>query len=161
MAGKRKKKDQAPEGVVVLIRNRKALHDYAIEERLEAGISLTGSEVKSLRDKHASIGEGFVTIRNGEAWLIGVQIEEYPFANQLNHEPTRERRLLLHRREIDKLDVRVHQRGYSLVPLSVYVKDGRIKLEIGVGRGKRQYEKRHTLREADAKREMEAGARRR
>jgi SsrA-binding protein len=149
------------DGIVVLARNRRALHDYAIEERIEAGISLTGSEVKSLRDQRASIGEGFVTIRGGQAWLVNVQIQEYPYAHQQNHEPMRERRLLLHRREIAKLDSKALQRGYSIVPLSIYLKKGRIKIELGVGRGKRHYEKRETLKETEAKREIDRAMSRR
>ena len=145
----------------MLVRNRRALHDYAIEERLEAGIALMGSEVKSLRDQRASLGEGYVSVRGGEAWLVGVQINEYPWAHQQNHDPTRERKLLLHRREIGKLDTKLTQKGYSAVPLAIYLKSGRIKVEIGVGRGKRQYEKRETVKEAEAKREIDRALRRR
>jgi SsrA-binding protein len=157
-AGSANKSDDA---IKVLIRNRRALHDYAIEDRLEAGIALTGSEVKSLRDQRASLGEGYVTVRGKEAWLVAVQINEYPWAHQQNHEPTRERKLLLHRREIGKLDVRLTQKGYSAVPLAIYLKNGRIKVEIGVGRGKKQYEKRETVKEAEAKREIDRALRRR
>ncbi len=149
------------DAIKVLVRNRRALHDYAIEDRLEAGISLTGSEVKSLRDQRASLGEGFITVRGGEAWLVAVQINEYPWAHQQNHLPTRERKLLLHRREIGKLDVKLSQKGYSAVPLAIYLKNGRIKVEIGVGRGKKQYEKRETVKEAEAKREIDRALRRR
>ncbi len=145
----------------VLARNRRARHDYDIEETLEAGIALIGSEVKSLRDQRASIAEGHITIRNREAWLVGVQINEYPWAHDRGHAPTRERKLLLHRREIDKLDTKLTQKGYTLVPLSFYTKGGTIKLEIGVARGKRQYEKRETQKEAEAKREMDRAMRRR
>jgi SsrA-binding protein len=157
-AGSANKSDDA---IKVLIRNRRALHDYAIEDRLEAGIALTGSEVKSLRDQRASLGEGYVTVRGKEAWLVAVQINEYPWAHQQNHEPTRERKLLLHRREIGKLDVRLTQKGYSAVPLAIYLKNGRIKVEVGVGRGKKQYEKRETVKEAEAKREIDRALRRR
>jgi SsrA-binding protein len=155
------KKPKAEDGVKVLVRNRRALHDYAIEERMEAGVALTGSEVKSLRDQRASIGDGFAIVRGGEVWLVNVQIQEYPFAHQQNHEPMRERRLLLHRREIDKLDTKTNQRGYSLVPLSIYLKDGRIKIELGLGRGKKHYEKRESLKEAEAKREIDRAMNRR
>ena len=149
------------DAIKVLVRNRRALHDYAIEERLEAGVALTGSEVKSLRDQRASLAEGFITVRGGEAWLVAVQINEYPWAHQQNHLPTRERKLLLHRREIGKLDVKLSQKGYSAVPLAIYLKNGRIKIEIGVGRGKKQYEKRETVKEAEAKREIDRALRRR
>ena len=109
--------------IKVLARNRRATHDYQIERRLEAGLVLTGSEVKSLRDQKVSIQEGFVTIRGGEAYLVNAQILEYPQAHQQNHEPTRERKLLLHRREIAKLDTKLVQKGYSLVPMSIYIKN--------------------------------------
>lgn len=148
------------EVIKVLVRNRRALHDYAIEDRLEAGVALTGSEVKSLRDQRASLTEGYVTVRGGEAWLVAVQINEYPWAHQQNHLPTRERKLLLHRREIGKLDTRLTQKGYSAVPLSIYLKNGRIKVEIGIGKGKKQYEKRETVKEAEAKREIDRALRR-
>jgi len=115
--------------------NRRARFNYDIEEKLEAGIALKGSEVKSLRDQKGSIAEGFVTIRDREAYLVNVQILEYPQAHQQNHAPLRERKLLLHRREITKLDTKLTQKGYSLVPLSVYVKNGRIKVEVGVEDG--------------------------
>jgi SsrA-binding protein len=138
----------------ILARNRKARHDYEISEVYEAGVQLVGSEVKSLRDSHASITEGFVEIRGSEAWLVNVQIEEYPWANQFNHEPTRRRKLLLHRQEIAKLAKLADQKGMTLLPLSVYLKGGKIKIEIGVGRGKKQYEKRESKKEAEAKREI-------
>ena len=157
--GKAGKKDQ--DGIKVLVRNRRAFHDYEIEETLEAGISLLGSEVKSLRDTRASIAEGHIQIRGGQVWLIGVQIQEWPWAHERTHEPLRERRLLLHRREIDKLDTRLVQRGYTLVPLAFYVKNGHIKVEIGVARGKKQYEKRESVKEAEAKREIDRAMRRR
>jgi SsrA-binding protein len=153
-------KGRAPDGVRVLVRNRRARHDYDLDETIEAGIALLGSEVKSLRDQRASIAEGHVAIRNGEAWLVGVQIQEYPWAHQRTHEPTRERKLLLHRREIHKLETRATQRGYAIIPLSFYVKGGTIKLEIGVGRGKREFEKRETVKEAEAKREIDRAMRR-
>jgi SsrA-binding protein len=148
-----KKRDQ--DGIKVLVRNRRAHHDYDIEETLEAGISLVGSEVKSLRDQRASIAEGHIAIRGGEAWLVGAQIQEYPWAHQRTHAPLRERKLLLHRREIGKLDVKLSQKGYSAVPLAIYLKSGRIKVEIGVGRGKRHYEKRESKKEAEAQREID------
>jgi len=154
-------KGRAQDGIKVLVRNRRAHYDYDIEETLEAGIALVGSEVKSLRDQRASLGEGHVAIRDREAWLIGVQITEYPWAHQRTHEPTRERKLLLHRREIDKLETRASQRGYAIIPLSFYVKGGTIKLEIGLARGKRQFEKRETVKEAEAQREIDRALRRR
>ena len=115
-------------------------------------------------DQHvqrASLAEGYVTVRGGQAWLVGVQINEYPWAHQQNHAPTRERKLLLHRREIGKLDSKLTLKGYSAVPLAIYLKNGRIKIEIGIGRGKKQYEKRETVKEAEAKREIDRALRRR
>lgn len=137
------------------MRNRKAHREYQIHETLEAGISLVGSEVKSLRESHGSIGEAYIDIRRGEAWLIGATIKEYPWANQFNHEPDRERRLLLHKREIARLAIKVQQRGFTLIPLSIYLKKGHIKVELGLATGKKLYEKRDATREADAKREIE------
>jgi len=143
------------DGIKVLVRNRKAHREYQIHETLEAGISLQGSEVKSLRDSHGSIGEAYVEVRQGEAWMVGATIKEYPWANQFNHEPDRNRRLLLHKREIVRLAIKVQQRGFTLIPLSIYLKKGRIKVEIGVATGKKLYEKRDATREADAKREID------
>ncbi len=154
-------KGGAQEGVKVLARNRRARHDYEIEESIEAGIALLGSEVKSLRDQRASIAEGHIAIRGGEAWLVGVQIQEYPWAHQRTHAPTRERKLLLHRREINKLDTKLTQRGYTLIPLSLYLKNGTIKVELGVARGKRQYEKRESVKAAEAEREIDRAMSRR
>jgi SsrA-binding protein len=154
-------KPRPQDGVKVLVRNRRARHDYDIEETVEAGIALVGSEVKSLRDQRVSIAEGHITIRNREAWLVGAQIQEYPWAHQRTHAPTRDRKLLLHRREIDKLETKLTQRGYALIPLSMYTKKGTIKLELGVARGKRQYEKRESKKEAEAKREIDRAMRRR
>ena len=121
----------------MLVRNKKAHHDFAISEKYEAGISLVGSEVKSLRDQNANLVDSYVEIRQSEAWLINAQIQPYPWANQFNHEPRRKRKLLLHRAEIKKLDIKVSQRGFSMVPLSMYMKNGKVKVEFGVGKGKR------------------------
>lgn len=145
--GKRKDNKHLPEGAKVLVRNRRATYDYAVSDRFEAGISLLGSEVKSLREGHAVIADGHAVIRNGEAWLVGVKIQEYPWANQFNHEPERERKLLLHRHEIKKLATKTQQRGYTLIPLSIYLKNGKIKVELGLATGKRQYDKRQAERE--------------
>jgi SsrA-binding protein len=147
--------------IKVLVRNRRALHDYAIEERLEAGLVLLGSEVKSLREARATLTDAHVVLRGGEAWLVNLQINEYPWANRFNHDVKRERKLLLHRRELARLDTRINQRGYTVVPLSLYLKGGRVKAELAVGRGKREYEKRESSRERDARREIEQALRRR
>lgn len=158
---KRRKDASLPEGAKVLVRNRRASHDYAIEQRIEAGISLVGSEVKSLREGKASLQEGFAEIRNGQAWLVGVQINEYPWANQFNHEPTRERRLLLHKAEIRKLAIKTRQRGYTLIPTVIYLKDGKIKIELALATGKRHYDKRESERAKTAAAEIRGHARKR
>jgi SsrA-binding protein len=135
--------------------NRKALHDYFVEDSYEAGIALTGTEIKSVRAGRVNLRDGFVQIRNGEAWLVNVHISPYDFGNRENHEPRRERRLLLHRTEIRKLQSKVAERGWTVVPLSMYVKGGRAKLEIALVRGKRLYDKKDAVAERDAEREMQ------
>lgn len=160
MAKKRSKSSSLPEGARLLLRNKRATYDYEITERLEAGMVLVGSEVKSLREARGSLAEGYVQIRRGEAWLVNAQINEYPWANQFNHDPMRERKLLLHRDQIEKLDTKVSQKGFSVVPIQIYLKGGRIKLELGVGRGKREYEKRDSKRAAEAKREIDRAMKR-
>jgi SsrA-binding protein len=159
VARKSKKRSEIPEDGILLVRNKKAWHDYEIAERFEAGLSLLGSEVKSLRDKRASLGQGYVEVRDNEAWLVSVTINEYPWANQFNHDPTRRRKLLLHRTEIRKLATMVDQRGYSAVPLALYLLRGRVKLALGVGRGRRHYEKREAKKESDAQREIDRARR--
>ena len=152
---KRQKPGSAPEGTKLLVRNRTAARDYQIHDTIEAGLVLLGSEVKSLREAHATIGDAHVQIRQGEAWLIGATIKEYPWANQFNHEPGRDRKLLLHKREIARLAIKIQQRGFSLIPLSIYLKNGRIKTQLALVTGKKLYEKRDATREADAKREID------
>ena len=135
--------------------NRKARFDYAIEETLEAGLSLTGTEVKSLRQGHANLRDAHAYIRNGEVFLLNAHIAPYEQGNRMNHDPTRSRKLLLHRREIDHLEGRVRQQGMTLVPLRIYFNDrGRAKVEIALGRGKKKYDKRQTIAERDAKRQI-------
>jgi SsrA-binding protein len=146
----------------VLVRHRKARHDYEIEATLEAGLALVGSEVKSLRESHAQISDGYAELRHGEVWLVNCKIEPYPWANQFNHEPTRPRKLLLHRQEIHRLSVKMRDTGYTLVPLEIYLKNGKIKIEIALARGKKQFEKRDSKRALEAQREIEAaGSRKR
>lgn len=151
----KKKAGNLPEGAKALVRNRRALHEYRIEERIEAGIVLVGSEVKSLREARAAMGDAYAIPRHGELWLIGLQINEYPWANQFNHEPMRDRKLLLHKREIKKLAIKTQQRGYTLVPLSIYLKDGKIKVELGLGTGKQLHEKRQASKERQDQREID------
>jgi SsrA-binding protein len=139
--------------------NRRAYHDYFVDEHYEAGLVLTGTEVKSLRAGKANLREGFVRIDGREAWLENVHISTYAQAGYGNHEPTRSRKLLLHAREIATLVGKVKQKGYTLIPLRLYFARNRAKVEVGLARGKRQYDKRQALAEADAKREMERAVR--
>lgn len=137
-----------------IIVNRKAFLDFNIHQRLEAGIALTGTEVKSAKDRKISLREGFCFMKSGELWLKNVHIAQYPFGNRLNHDPLRERKLLLHRAEIDKLKVKLREKGFTLIPLRVYVNRGRIKVELGLASGKRQFDKRDAIRRKDEKREL-------
>ena len=141
-----------------LARNRRATFGYEILERLEAGLVLLGSEVKGLRERGATINEAYVVVRGGEAWLVGAHISEYGNASD-GHDPTRTRKLLLHRREIENLDEQLTQKGLAVVPLRLYFKDGRAKLEIGVGRGRQRYDKRQRIREREDKRAADRAVR--
>jgi SsrA-binding protein len=151
----------AEQGKKIIASNRRARHEYTIEDTVEAGLVLTGTEVKSLRAGRANLSDGFGQITDSEAWLHGVHIPQYTQGTWTNHEPTRTRKLLLHRREIDRLDSSIRERGLTLVPLSLYFKDGRVKIELGLARGKRTYDKRHDLAKRDAAREVERELRRR
>src|SRR2546423_8468918 len=124
--------DAKKEDVKVILRNKKARHDYFVEWTVEAGVSLQGSEVKSLREGKAVMSDAYATIKNDEAWLINMQVTEYPWANRWNHVPKRDRKLLLHRKEITKLESASSQQGYTLLPLEVYLKQGKIKVLVGV-----------------------------
>lgn len=148
------------EDVKVLLRNKKARHDYFVEWTIEAGVSLQGSEVKSLREAKAVMSDAYAMVKNNEAWLINLQVTEYPWANRWNHVPKRDRKLLLHRKEIHKLDVAAAQSGYTILPLEIYLKQGKIKVLLGVCKGKRQYDKRQDQKKKDATREVEAALRR-
>jgi SsrA-binding protein len=143
------------QGTKYIASNRKAYHDYSIEDTWEAGIVLTGTEVKALRAGRASLIDGFAEVEGGEVWMIGVHIAEYSQGTWTNHSPRRRRKLLLHRSEIDRIERKISEKGFTLVPLSLYFKDGRAKVEIGLARGKRQYDKRQTLAAKDARRDME------
>jgi SsrA-binding protein len=151
----------ADRGKKIIASNRRARHDYTIEDTVEAGLVLTGTEVKSLRAGRASLVDGFGQITDGEAWLHGVHIPQYTQGTWTNHEPRRIRKLLLHRKEIDKLASSVNERGLTLVPLSLYFSDGKAKVELGLARGKRTYDKRQDLAKRDADREVERALRRR
>jgi len=141
--------------------NRKARHEFFIEETYEAGLMLTGTEVKSLRGGRASIQESFARVEDGEIWLYHMHIPPYEAGNIFNHDPLRPRKLLLHRREVDRLYGRVQQKGYTLVPLRLYFRRGIAKLELGLGRGKRQYDKRAAIAEREADRRIERAVRQR
>jgi SsrA-binding protein len=139
----------------VIATNRKAFHDFHVEERFEAGIALQGTEVKSLRAGQASIAEAFALVEDGEVVLHGASIEPYGAGNRANHLARRPRKLLLHRREIERIRQRTAERGYTLVPLRLYFSDGRAKLELALARGKNVVDKRHALADRDARREIE------
>lgn len=141
--------------------NRKARHEYHIEETVEAGLVLTGTEVKSLRAGRASIQDAFARVEDGEVWLDHMHIPPYEAGNIFNHDPLRRRKLLLHRREVDRLTGRVQQKGYTLVALRLYFRGGLAKVELGLARGKRQYDKRAAIAEREAARRIERAVRRR
>lgn len=141
------------QGRKIVAQNKKARHDYHIEDTWEAGLVLMGTEVKSLRAGRASLVDGFVDVDNGEVWLHSVHIPEYAQGTWTNHSARRKRKLLLHRSEIDKIDRELSEKGLTIVPLSLYFKDGRAKVEIALAKGKKQYDKRNTMRERDANRE--------
>jgi SsrA-binding protein len=142
-----------PEHTVAL--NRRARHDYAIEQTLEAGLVLTGTEIKSIRAGHVNVAEAYARIEHGEAWLIGAHIAPYEQGNRNNHEPTRTRKLLLHRDQIAELIGRTQAKGFTLVPLRLYLRDGMAKLELGIARGKKTHDKRRAIAERDARRDLE------
>jgi SsrA-binding protein len=142
-------------GIKPVASNRKAYHDYFIEETVEAGIALVGTEVKSLRSGRITLRDSYAELREGELYLVGVHISPYEQGNVWNHDPMRVRKLLLHRREIERLEGRVNERGYSVVPTKVYFKDGRAKVELGLAHGKKLYDKRADLAKKDAQRDME------
>jgi SsrA-binding protein len=143
------------QGRKLIAQNKKARHDYAIEDTFEAGLVLQGTEVKSLRQGRASLVDGFVDIDRGEAWLHGVHIPEYSNGTWTNHSARRKRKLLLNRVEIDKIERRVSEKGLTVVPLSLYFLNGRAKVEIATARGKKSWDKRHSLAERQANREIE------
>ena len=135
--------------------NRKAYHDYSIEETYEAGISLLGTEVKSLRESRVNLKDSYALVKGSEVFLINCHISPYSHGNILNHDPLRTRKLLLHSHEINKLWGKLSQKGFTLVPLKIYFKKGKAKVEIGLCKGKRQYEKRETLKEREAQKEIQ------
>jgi SsrA-binding protein len=142
-------------GQKLVAQNKKARHDYHIEDTWEAGLVLQGTEVKSLRQGRASLVDGFGEVDGGEVWLLGVHIPEYSQGTWTNHAARRRRKLLLNRVEIDRIERKISDKGYTLVPLSLYFKDGRAKVELALARGKKEYDKRHSIAERQANREKE------
>lgn len=139
----------------VVTTNRKAYHDYHIQDTYEAGIMLQGTEVKSLRDGRANLKDSYAIIKNREVFLLNCHISPYSHGNMQNHDPERTRKLLLHKKEINKLWGKTGQQGFTLIPLKIYFKDGKAKVVLGVAKGKRHYEKRTSIKEREAKREIE------
>ena len=153
MAQRKKQKD-ADDGIKIICRNKRALYEYNIFDALECGLVLTGTEVKSLRDGSASLEDAYAKIMNGEIWLIGCDIPEYAMGNRLNHKPKRPRKMLMHRREIAKFAGKASERGFTLVPLKLYFKEGRAKVEVAVARGKQVHDKRQDQKKAEAQLEI-------
>src|SRR5262249_14156310 len=143
-----------PEDFHLVTTNRAAFHDYFVEETVEAGIALSGTEVKSIREGHANLRGSYARIKDGEVWLEGAHISEYTQGTYMNHVPTRTRKLLLHRREIERLENRVSAKGLTLVPLKLYFKHNHVKVELGLARGKKLYDKREAIQQRDVQREI-------
>jgi SsrA-binding protein len=144
-----------PQGEKQIVDNRRARHDYHLSDRVEAGVVLAGTEVKALREGKATLQQAYVEIRAGEAWLNGLHIPEYGAGNRANHDPDRPRKLLLHRREIERMDGQVRQKGFTLVPTRLYFKDGRVKAEVALAKGKEVRDKRRDIADRDARRQVE------
>ncbi len=153
--GKKKAKVVHKSGIKIIAQNRRARHDYELLDTFEAGLSLTGTEIKSIRASQVTLQHAFISARDGELWLLEANIAHYVHGNDNNHEPKRPRRLLLHRREIDKILMTLATKGVTCIATKMYLKNGRAKLEIATARGKKKYDKRHDLAKKDAKRTME------
>ena len=149
------------DGVKVICRNKRAFHEYEISDRLECGLVLTGTEVKSLRDGHAVLEDAYARIDGNEVWMHNSDIPEYAMGNRMNHKPKRPRKLLLHRQEIRKFAAKAEQKGFTLVPLRIYFKEGRAKVELAVASGKKQFDKREANKKADAQRDIQRAMRER
>ena len=141
--------------IKVVATNRKAFHEYFISDTFEAGLALVGSEIKSIRAGRVSLQDGYVSFEQGEAWLANVHIAPYDPASRQNHDPKRRRKLLLHRREIDRLAGKVQEKGFTVIPTRLYLKDGRAKVEIGLAKGKRLYDKREAIAKRDSQRQVD------
>jgi len=150
-----------PEGVKVVALNRRARFDYTVDETFECGIVLLGTEVKSIKDGRVSFPDAFAEVRNGEVWLRGFRVAQYGFSSVFNHDPERLKKLLLHAQEIKRIDRRVREKGYTLIPLSIYLKNGLIKIELGLCKGKKQYDKRADIKERDVERDLRRDFRKR
>ncbi|MDR3301677.1 MAG: SsrA-binding protein SmpB [Spirochaetaceae bacterium] len=140
--------------IKVIAKNRRAFYDYTVDDRFEAGIVLQGTEIKSIKDGKISFPDAWAEIVSGEVWLNSFQISENPFSSIFNHDPERKKKLLLHREEIARLNRKVEEKGFTLIPLSFYLKNGRVKVELGVCKGKKSYDKRANIRDRDIKREV-------
>jgi SsrA-binding protein len=149
------------QGTRLIAENRRARRDYEVLERLEAGIVLTGSEVKSARAGKVQLGHAYADLRDGEAWLVGASIAEHPGSGMFGHAPERDRKLLLHRRELDSLAGKVREKGLTLVPLRMYLKDGKVKVELALARGRERADKRRVIAERDVQRQIERALKRR
>ena len=148
------KHDKGEEGIQVICRNKRALHDYEVFDTLECGVVLVGTEVKSLREGISSLEDAYAKIEDGEVWLLGSDIPEYSMGNRMNHKPKRPRKLLMHRREIARFAGKASERGLTLVPLRIYFKNGLAKVELAIARGKQLFDKREAKKKADAQRDI-------
>ena len=144
-----------PTGEKLIVDNRRARHEYHLGDRFEAGVVLAGTEVKSLRSGQATLQQAYADVRDGEAWLVGLHVPEYTEGNRANHDPDRDRKLLLHRKEIDRLLVAVREKGFTVVPTRLYFKSGRVKVELALARGKELRDKRRDIADRDARRQIE------
>jgi SsrA-binding protein len=145
----------AKDHIKLVADNRKALHDFFVEERFEAGMVLTGTEVKALRDGRANLKDSYARIKKGEVWVLQMHISPYSHAYYNNHDPLRQRKLLLHKHEIRKLYGKMNERGYSLIPLKIYFREGKVKMELALAKGKRKYDKRESIKRRDEQRDLE------
>lgn len=143
------------DSIIEIIRNKKARFEYEILDTYEAGVVLRGTEVKSIRLKKVNIQEAYARIKDGEVFIVGMNVSTYEMGNRFNHEPLRERKLLLHKHEIRKLIGKLNEKGYTLVPLRMYIKNGKVKIELGLGKGKAVYDKKKTIQERDMKRDLQ------
>ena len=148
-------KKDGGDATVNICRNRRATHEYEILDKVECGLVLVGTEVKSLRAGHASLEDSYARVDDGEVWLIGAEIPEYEYGNRLNHKPKRPRKLLLHRKEIDRFAGKASEKGLTLVPLRMYFREGKAKVELAVAKGKQTHDKRESMKKADAKRQID------